>query len=524
MAALVLAVLPTVPAAAQGTYPPGVTADTLRIVSAGAGGIAAGGAHSCAITSLGDLSCWGDDSSGQLGDGSRPHGFAEPVVALPDAVRVDAGRAHTCAVDAAGRAYCWGDDSAGQLGDGGHTDRDAPHVVEALRDRTLVAIAAGARHTCAVDDEGAAWCWGDGSRGQLGTPGTTGSATPVRVRTGGRTDDPVVDIAAGGDTTCAATAGGAAYCWGADPADGADRTGPTAITTGGKVRQIATGGQQSCALDTDGAAYCWGIDKREAGPYAAVSSGAAHTCGIDREGRAFCWGDGGDGRLGNGQTADRRAPTGVELAAELAAIDAGTAHSCAVDSRGYTFCWGAGADGQLGAGVSTQSAVPVRVEGLPRPPGAATGVQVRALDGGLRVSWSPPADPGSGQFEYVWVTTAGHESGCTLPALDTAGCDLTGLRNGQDYDVAVVVKTSDGLSVGDYVTATPAAVAPNPAAVPETRRELQPGESGGLLTAGLSPVALVALGTMLLGGGLVALLVRKPPSPAPHRETAQRQT
>ncbi|MEV6602318.1 hypothetical protein AB0M36_36530 [Actinoplanes sp. NPDC051346] len=517
VAALILAAMPGSPAAAQGTYPPGVTAETMRIASAGTAAVAAGGAHSCAITSLGDVYCWGDDSSGQLGDGARPHGFAEPVVALRNAVRADAGRAHTCAIDADGVAFCWGDDSAGQLGDGAHTDRDAPHPVEALRGRTLVTIATGARHTCAADDEGAAWCWGDGARGQLGVPDARGSATPVRVRTGGRTDDPIVDIAAGGDTTCAATAGGSAYCWGVDPAGGDDRPGPAAVTTGGKVRQVAVGGRQACALDPDGAAYCWGAATRRAGPFTTISAGAGHACGLDRAGRAYCWGDGGDGRLGNGRTADRAAPIGVEVDAELAAIDAGNAHSCAVDTRGYTFCWGSGADGQLGARATTLSAVPMRVEGLPRAPGAATGVRVRALDGGLRVSWRPPADLGSGQFEYVWVTTADHESGCTLGALTIQGCDLTDLRNGQEYDVAVVVKTSDGMTVGDLVTATPAAVAPDPVGVAAPSGELQPGAGGGLPVTGLSPVALVAIGTMLLGGGLVALLVRKPPSPAPRR-------
>ncbi|OJF11032.1 hypothetical protein [Couchioplanes caeruleus] len=527
VAALVLAAIPGSPAAAAGTYPPGVTVDTMRIASAGTAAVAAGGAHSCMITSLGDVYCWGNDSSGQLGDGARRHGFAEPVKALRNAVRADAGRAHTCAIDTGGTAYCWGDDSAGQLGDGAHTDRDAPHPVEALRGRTLVMIATGSRHTCAADDEGAAWCWGDGSRGQLGVPGTSRSATPVRVRTGGRTDE-IVDIAAGGDTTCVATAGGSVYCWGADPAGGEERSAPAAVTTGGKVREVAAGGRQACALDADGAAYCWGATARRAGPFAAISAGAAHACGIDRGGRAYCWGDGGGdggggGRLGHGRTAGRTAPTGVEVDAELTGIDAGSAHSCAVDARGYTFCWGSGADGQLGAGGTAFSAVPVRVEGLPRAPAAATGVQVRALDGGLRVSWRPPADLGSGQFEYVWVTTAGHEAGCTLPALTAQGCDLTGLRNGQEYDVAVVVKTSDGMRVGDFVTATPVAVAPDPLGAAPPRRELQPGAGGGLPLTGLSPVALVAIGTMLLGGGLVALLVRAPQSPAPRRGTVRRR-
>ncbi|BCJ52481.1 hypothetical protein Asp14428_39560 [Actinoplanes sp. NBRC 14428] len=453
LAVLILAAAPASPAAAQGTYPPGITAGTLALATSGPAVVAAGGAESCTITSVGDAYCWG------------PSG--RPVVRLRNAVQLAAGPARTCAIDARGDAYCWGAESA-------------PRRVPGLTGRTLVDIAAGDRHTCALDDEGSAWCWGDGSRGQLGVPGTGRSATPVRV--GGLTG-PVVDLAAGGDTTCAATAGGVAYCWGAG-VPGGERKRPTALRTDGKVRQVAVGSRGQCALATDGEATCWDPKASSTGPLAGISVGAGHVCGLRRDGRAWCRGDG------------VAAP--VDVGAPLVALDAGIGRTCAVDTVGYVYCWGL-------------SGVPMRVEGLPRAPASATGVRVRALDGGLRVSWTPPADLGSGQFEYVWATTAGHESGCALSVLTATGCELRNLHNGRAYDVAVVVKTSDGVTVSDYVTGAPAAIAPEPAeltsAVP---RVLPPDAGGGLPVTGLSPAALIAIGTMLLGGGLVALLVRKP--------------
>ncbi|MEU8232757.1 hypothetical protein AB0C12_24515 [Actinoplanes sp. NPDC048967] len=526
LAALALIVLPVAPAAAtQGPYPPGINADTIRLASPGTASIAAGGAHSCALTSLGELYCWGDDSSGQLGDGVAPHTAGQAVLALHKAVAVDAGQAHTCAIDVRGAAHCWGDDSAGQLGDGTRTDRDAPVAVTGPAGRDLVEITTGARHTCAVDDEGGAWCWGDGSHGQLGVAGLRGSTVPVRVGARSGMRGPVVDIAAGRDTTCAVTAAGAAYCWGSDAfgqlgtSDRGDRDEPVAVSVRGRVREVTVGGTQACALAVEGQAFCWGARRAKSEPVGVdlaaalgeISAGGAHTCGLDRAGRAFCWGDGADGRLGSGRSVDRAVPVRAAGPA-LRDLDAGEEHSCAFDTRGYAYCWGAGAGGQLGSGGTAASAVPVPVTGLPRPPGTATGIRVRALDGGLRVDWRPPADLGTGKFAYFWATTAGYESGCTLTVPTAGVCELTGLRNDREYDVAVVVRTGDGITVSDFVTATPAAAAPLPSDTPEPRRmsvSVLPGSGGGLPVTGLSPVALIALGTLLLGGGLAAMLVRR---------------
>jgi alpha-tubulin suppressor-like RCC1 family protein len=151
-------------------------------LTSGVAAIAAGGQHTCVVTRRGAVRCWGRNLAGQLGDGTtrtriRPtalsalaHGVAE----------VAAGRNHTCALMRAGRVLCWGDDGYGQLGDGKRADRRLPVKVKKLS-RGVVAIAAGASHTCALMRGGHVFCTGQNAHGQLGDGTKMGRRTSVAV-------------------------------------------------------------------------------------------------------------------------------------------------------------------------------------------------------------------------------------------------------------------------------------------------------------------------------------------------------
>ena len=144
--------------------------------------ISAGYRHTCAVTTSGGLTCWGDNANGQLGDGTIINKKSPTTVpTLSSGVtRVSAGGSHTCALTTGGGLKCWGANNYGQLGDGTTTPRKVPTDVQGLTSN-VASIAAGNVHTCAVTISGAAKCWGSGTLGSLGDGTATDKTAPVVV-------------------------------------------------------------------------------------------------------------------------------------------------------------------------------------------------------------------------------------------------------------------------------------------------------------------------------------------------------
>ena len=173
--------------------------------------LSGGDQHACVLMSAGDVKCWGINFYGHLGVGNtdRLYGVRDVKVLGSDVVQVSAGGDHTCALLRDGTAWCWGLNTNGQVGDGSRTDRDKPVEVLGLP-LGIVEIDAGGNHTCALADDGSVWCWGSQRFGQLGDATAARSSTPVQV--GGLAE--VTDIAVGGDHACAAERDGSIRCWG----------------------------------------------------------------------------------------------------------------------------------------------------------------------------------------------------------------------------------------------------------------------------------------------------------------------
>lgn len=214
---------------------------------------------------------------------------------------------------------------------------------------------------------------------------------PTDMNVADRTNAPVLAggdrsfrvVTAGFVHTCALTEDGSAFCWGANDYDqlGADtRSGdcarscskaPVAAARGLRFRMLAAGWVANCGVSVDGRTYCWGggaIDskgylgdgalRRSKAPvrvrsdsvFVSVTVGDGHACALTASGRAFCWGQNDRGQLGDGTTDDRSTPVAVRSTERFLTLSAGAHHVCGVSTTRALFCWGDNRWGQLGVG------------------------------------------------------------------------------------------------------------------------------------------------------------------------------
>ncbi len=304
--------------------------------------LATGEAHTCGIA-WGRPYCWGQDRFGQLGDGGRLiyrcadyEPFLCSVQPVPaevgyDFVAVTAARDHTCGLAADGRAYCWGWNLAGQLGTG--TKDDEPHSLPSpvAGDLHFTAISTGTGHTCAVTADGAAYCWGSGVIGRLGTGTDRDSFTPAPVAGGHR----YTSIVAAGEHTCGLAVDGTVYCWG-------------------------WGNDGRLGAGNNGTRYAPQVTLMPE-PAVAVSAAADHTCAIAGSGQLYCWGNNDAGQLGIGSWNDESSPRPVPLPGRVLEVTAGAKHTCAITQEERLFCWGSNRYGQVGDGTGIDRNTPVPV-------------------------------------------------------------------------------------------------------------------------------------------------------------------
>lgn len=354
--------------------------------------IAAGEFHTCALNTADGVKCWGENGSGQMGDGTTTSRLIPvDVSGLPSEVStIVAGEFHNCALITLGGVKCWGSNGSGQLGDGTTTNRSTPVDVVGLASGAI-GIAAGSSHTCAVAATGEVKCWGKNDFGQLGDGTTTRHTTPMDVP--GLVSG-VSAIAARWGHTCAVTTSGGVKCWGYNKfgqlGDGTttDRSTPANVAgLDNGVSAVEVGFHHTCVLTIAGGVKCWGDNTGSqlgdgtaishstpvdviglANEVEAITTGSYHTCALTTAGGVKCW-----GQLGVGAPIFYSTPVDVtDLTSGVSAIDAGTDHTCAITTVGGVKCWGSNSYGQLGDGTTTDHTTPVDVEGLSSGTSAVT--------------------------------------------------------------------------------------------------------------------------------------------------------
>jgi alpha-tubulin suppressor-like RCC1 family protein len=267
-----------------------------------------------------NVRCWGFNGSGQIGNGTAGFAVATPACAAPaspdcskaaiggTAVGIAVGGNHSCALLSTGVVKCWGSNTSGEIGTStgmtGCTNTCTPTPQQVTLSGLGVAIAAGAKHTCAIVSSTTAppgavvKCWGANDVGQLGVgdmaphPGVQTVLLP--------TGAVPVAIAAGGNHTCVVTAAyfvgatrtGNVFCWGAN---GSGQFGIGTVGNNGTPQVL---GQ-------------WGFASIAAGGLSGDSNG--HTCGITMRGVLYCWGQNKFGEMGDSTTMQRPSPVPVPL-------------------------------------------------------------------------------------------------------------------------------------------------------------------------------------------------------------------
>jgi alpha-tubulin suppressor-like RCC1 family protein len=308
----------------------------------------------CAITQDRDLMCWGYNDEGNLGAGHKGEVSAPvPVVGLKDVQQVAAESGHSCAIANGGQAWCWGEGHWGQLGDGTKPEA-SPTAVQVQTLTNVRSIATTDGNSCAVNGDGAVYCWGDG----YFSDSSMESAKPVRIK--GIED--VAQVVMGSLHVCVRTEAGKVSCWGDNFAGQLGRPAKLGYAPRQEVKglpsivALTTGTNTTCALSADDRTFCWGanttgqtgttkealfspVQIASSGTGGTVTPGGMHTCWLEG-GMARCMG----GNLYNEVSSDANAlhlkPVDVALPTSVTRLSSALGQSCALDNSGHVLCWG----------------------------------------------------------------------------------------------------------------------------------------------------------------------------------------
>jgi alpha-tubulin suppressor-like RCC1 family protein len=359
--------------------------------------IAAGPNYTCGIREGNTLWCWGANFWGTLGNGQTANANLPQQITRKSAgwTSVTAGEDHGCATRTDGGLWCWGNNFSGQLGNGSTNTLQnlPPQQVTSPAADGWARVAAGDEFTCAVRSDSTLWCWGYNGGGELGIGSFGGNQfLPQQVTSPAAGGWASITITASGGSACAVRTDTTLWCWGGngDGQLGIGSTGnqdqPHQVTSpaaaGWSSADAGAGGDDTCAVRADTTLWCWGsnfdgqlgigsttsqhlpqqVTSPAAGGWTSVAAGGTHTCAT-RIHALWCWGDNHLGQLGSGGPNRQLLPRRVQLPSRTgwSIVAAGLQHACATHTGHTLWCWGYNFHGQLGLGTNTDQRLPQQV-------------------------------------------------------------------------------------------------------------------------------------------------------------------
>ena len=289
--------------------------------------VALGTYHSAAITKDGSLYMWGYNNYGQLGNGSSGNyeKSVSPIKIMENVAAVSLGAWHSAAITKDGSLYMWGENSDGQLGNGSTTNRSTPVKIM----ENVATVSLGAWHSAAITKDGSLYMWGYNNYGQLGN-GSSGnyekSVSPIKIM------ENVAAVSLGAWHSAAITKDGSLYMWG-ENSDGQLGNGTTNNLTRPQriavnVQSVELYGSYTTAISKDGGLYTWGYNLNgrlgngtTTNSYTPIkimsnvvsSAGGSHTIALKKDGTVYTWGTNVYGQLGNGNNSNQTSPVAIKI-------------------------------------------------------------------------------------------------------------------------------------------------------------------------------------------------------------------
>lgn len=323
--------------------------------------IAAGGWHSLVVCSDSTVKAFGENATGELGDGTNTdNAIPVAVTGLTGVYKVSGGgdqlEAHSMALKSDGTVWAWGSNLYGGLGNGSLVNTNTP--VQSIGLTNVIDISAGGWHSAAVKSDGTVWTWGWNTDGQLGDGTTTDKLTPTQIP--GLTN--VKDVEAGTYHILVLKNDSTVWAWG-DNVNGQVGNG----TTTDQLTPIQISGLT-------------GVVK--------ICAGRFFSLAIKADGTVWTWGQNLYGQLGDGTTNDSYIPTQIPTLSGMTKVAAiGAFHCMAMKNDSTIWAWGRNTYGNLGDNTIANSSVPVQMVGISATKGIACGTNFSLLYKGDGSFW-----------------------------------------------------------------------------------------------------------------------------------------